>query len=71
MILPLALILCFIVGCTKAEKVAEEPAVDIAAESEGGGEVRHARRDIKANRESQSLILLIPSTANIPKLNPP
>lgn len=33
-ILPLALIVCFMVGCQKAEEVAEEPAVDVEAEIE-------------------------------------
>ena len=32
MILPLALILCFMFGCQKAEEVAEEPVVDVEAE---------------------------------------
>jgi len=34
MILPLVFLLCFAFGCQKAEEVAEEPAVDIAAEEE-------------------------------------
>ena len=32
LILPLAFLLCFTFGCQQAEEVAEEPAVDIAAE---------------------------------------
>jgi ketosteroid isomerase-like protein len=32
MVLPLVFLLCFTFGCQKAEEVAEEPAVDIAAE---------------------------------------
>jgi ketosteroid isomerase-like protein len=32
MILPLVILLCFTLSCQKAEEVAEEPAVDIAAE---------------------------------------
>jgi uncharacterized protein (TIGR02246 family) len=34
MILPLVLLLCFTFNCQKAEEVAKEPAVDIAAETE-------------------------------------
>jgi len=34
MILPLVLVLCFTFSCQKGEEVAEEPAVDIAAETE-------------------------------------
>jgi uncharacterized protein (TIGR02246 family) len=32
MILPLALILCFMVGCQQGEEVAEEPVVDVEAD---------------------------------------
>ncbi len=34
MILPLVILFCFTFGCQKAEEVAEEPAMDIAAEVE-------------------------------------
>ena len=34
MVLPMVFLLCFAFGCQKAEEVAEEPAVDIAAETE-------------------------------------
>ncbi len=34
LILPLVFLLCFTFGCQKAEEVAEEPAVDIAADVE-------------------------------------
>jgi ketosteroid isomerase-like protein len=34
MVLPLVLLLCFTFGCQQGEEVAEEPAVDIAAETE-------------------------------------
>ena len=34
MVIPLVFLLCFTFGCQKAEEVAEEPVVDIAAETE-------------------------------------
>ena len=39
LILPLVFLLCFTFSCQKAEEVAEEPAVDIAAEEEAIREV--------------------------------
>jgi len=33
-ILPLVLVLCFVSGCLQTDRVAEEPAVDIAAETD-------------------------------------
>jgi len=38
-ILPLVLVVCFAFGCQQGEEVAEEPAVDIAAETEAVKEV--------------------------------
>jgi hypothetical protein len=55
MILPLALILCFMVGCQQAEEVAEEPVVDVAAEKEAIRKLTtdwfadELRRDIEAS----------------------
>jgi ketosteroid isomerase-like protein len=39
MILPLVFLLCFTFGCQKGEEATEEPAVDIAAETEAMKEV--------------------------------
>ncbi|MGD9347390.1 MAG: hypothetical protein PVH84_16100 [Candidatus Aminicenantes bacterium] len=39
MVLPLVILLCFTFGCQQGEEVAEEPVVDIAAETEAMKEV--------------------------------
>jgi hypothetical protein len=58
MVLPLVFILCFVFGCQQAEEVAEEPAVDIAAESEAMKEVFwvYANGLVKAEEQWASIL---------------
>jgi len=59
MILPLVLVLCFTFGCQKAEEVAEEPAVDIAAETEAVKEVFWTGQKAGAAKDVETLFSTI------------
>jgi uncharacterized protein (TIGR02246 family) len=59
-ILPLVLLLCFTFSCQKAEDVAEEPAVDIAAEREA---VRQAIEAWNSANNSKDLEGMLASVA--------
>jgi hypothetical protein len=58
MVLPLVFLLCLAFGCQQGEEVAEEPAVDIAAESEAMKEVFwvYANGLVKAEEQWASIL---------------
>ena len=55
MILPLVLVLCFTFSCQKGEEVAEEPAVDIAAEIEAVKEAFWKGQKAGAAKDAETL----------------
>ena len=61
MILPLVLLLCFIFSCQKAKDVAEQPAVDIAAETEA---LKQAFGELAKAAKAKDLELIVSTWAD-------
>ena len=59
LILSLVLVFCFAYACRQAEQVAEEPAVDAAAEREAFGQTIEALIDAYSSKDVDALLALV------------
>jgi uncharacterized protein (TIGR02246 family) len=63
MILPLVLLLCFTFSCQKAEEVAEERAVDVAAEHEAVSQAIEAWNNANNSKDLEGMLALVAEDA--------